>query len=937
MTFEWIKEKTNKVIKAVEDTGTALAHEAQALGESALQKIKSITGTDSKPAEAKAVEAKAELKTEAKAELKTDAKAELKTDAKAEPKTESPSAAKPETKPEPTLAEIIRKEITSSKLAEKGEDLAVDAQMLANAAKKVIEKQIGSPTVTAMFSRIVDISSTPITMIGSQISFATSLASLAVEAGKKIGNSISLFDTEDRNLKVAVSQGSSEQLNRLVEKELQKAIDETMTKQPPAESKTKDNAPSSAEKPESEASKSETAKLDAAKSDPLKIEGTNSERPVIQKAEQLSLDLNNVFEQVRAAKPEQKSVSLKAIDGSVIEIPQDAARWIPGAAGAGDRTVNRSTRAESHNEKPVERVGDSSAAPSPFEHSHTNLDGGKTEITTLPGVVRGTIKDASGNIVSSLDKTNDRTIVAHKGEKLTQENGKTIIEGTGYKVTIDENNKRTIEMTDGTKVISDGKTITAQVGKGITTSTGDGQTTLKVDTTSLHQITKILSTEDLERVTKELGANLKGDETTAILINDMQRYIFADGVYIDVFKVKDTVEFIANTQEGKFRFRKEDGAVAMYHEGERTILGKDSEAEKKLRILGAHFHCKDKQLEVRNIKTDMNNAITTIASTNPEQRQIDLALLKDRTRINVHPAAIQESLTPPASVNPTPSPAFDSLSLTSTETLNLVSPNLIAALLTPSSEQKISSPAAIQEAVTIDVLNDGKMTISAPTPSSPSSPAIESIAPIAAPAITIDSKTNTVVIAATTNNPEIKVTNEEILNVKTGTRIDREGTVRLGTDGPVIQRDGTVRFDRDTVISRDLHVESKGWQSSTAQQSAPITEAQAQGIAMLASGKASAAYSKAIGAVVRWSHVADLNCALGDLTSMMGLIPPGSPAFALLMRSYGLLMQALSVAAPKAEAMEKAISAGLNNESEIKQFANGNLAAGNTPINASIK
>lgn len=45
------------------------------------------------------------------------------------------------------------------------------------------------------------------------------------------------------------------------------------------------------------------------------------------------------------------------------------------------------------------------------------------------------------------------------------------------------------------------------------------------------------------------------------------------------------------------------------------------------------------------------------------------------------------------------------------------------------------------------------------------------------------------------------------------------------------------------------------------------------------------------------------------------------------MKSYGLIMQALSVAAPKAQLAEKAITAGVTDQNQIKKFEVGGWGA----------
>jgi hypothetical protein len=55
----------------------------------------------------------------------------------------------------------------------------------------------------------------------------------------------------------------------------------------------------------------------------------------------------------------------------------------------------------------------------------------------------------------------------------------------------------------------------------------------------------------------------------------------------------------------------------------------------------------------------------------------------------------------------------------------------------------------------------------------------------------------------------------------------------------------------------------------------------------------------------------------------MGAIPADHPAYSLLVNSYGLLVEAINVATPKAQVTESAIQKGINDPSAIKALEQG--------------
>lgn len=148
---------------------------------------------------------------------------------------------------------------------------------------------------------------------------------------------------------------------------------------------------------------------------------------------------------------------------------------------------------------------------------------------------------------------------------------------------------------------------------------------------------------------------------------------------------------------------------------------------------------------------------------------------------------------------------------------------------------------------------------------------------------------------------------------ETRTAVDSRGTVNFdGGRGPILYHDGSVRVDANTFIGADLSVRSGNFCASA--------EAKAASVAGDSGARAAGVYGKAMNGTVRWTDVADLNDALGNVMALISSVPPTSAAYARLMASYKELVTAISVAAPKAELAETALEKGITDSATIKQL-----------------
>ncbi len=175
-----------------------------------------------------------------------------------------------------------------------------------------------------------------------------------------------------------------------------------------------------------------------------------------------------------------------------------------------------------------------------------------------------------------------------------------------------------------------------------------------------------------------------------------------------------------------------------------------------------------------------------------------------------------------------------------------------------------------------------------------------------------DNKTDKLLLTDTPKNTTIADTN---------TVIDADRTVHIGNT--VVRPDGGVQVDKHTFIDKDLHVSSSATDISTNRAASPVTQATAQSVAANISGKAMSISGMAKSGVVKWTEVAALNTALGDVVGLMGSMPVGSQAYAMLLESYNLLVNAINVATPKALATEDANARGITAPSAVKAMEEG--------------
>ncbi|MBX9723271.1 MAG: hypothetical protein K2X81_17845 [Candidatus Obscuribacterales bacterium] len=175
-----------------------------------------------------------------------------------------------------------------------------------------------------------------------------------------------------------------------------------------------------------------------------------------------------------------------------------------------------------------------------------------------------------------------------------------------------------------------------------------------------------------------------------------------------------------------------------------------------------------------------------------------------------------------------------------------------------------------------------------------------------------DNKTDKLLLTDTPKNTTIADTN---------TVIDADRTVHIGNT--VVRPDGAVQVDKHTFIDKDMHISSTAADISTSHAPNTATQASAQSVAANISGKAMSISGMAKAGVVKWTEVAALNTALGDVLGLMGSMPVGSQAYAMLQESYNLLVNAINVATPKALATEDANSRGITAPSAVKAMEEG--------------
>ncbi|MBY0358935.1 MAG: hypothetical protein K2W82_13100 [Candidatus Obscuribacterales bacterium] len=128
---------------------------------------------------------------------------------------------------------------------------------------------------------------------------------------------------------------------------------------------------------------------------------------------------------------------------------------------------------------------------------------------------------------------------------------------------------------------------------------------------------------------------------------------------------------------------------------------------------------------------------------------------------------------------------------------------------------------------------------------------------------------------------------QETVIKETQTIIRPDGTVKFH-DGPELHPDGSVQFDQDTYIDKNMNSNV-----------AVATESKAANLAADSISKADIVASKALNKTVTWSDIASLSSCLSCLLSLLSSLPPGSFAHAQLQAGLSRVQTALELAKAK--------------------------------------
>lgn len=496
--------------------------------------------------------------------------------------------------------------------------------------------------------------------------------------------------------------------------------------------------------------------------------------------------------------------------------------------------------------------------------SNTNEKQEKTEITALPGHVHIEKRDGEGKLETVVDKTSGKTIVLHGKETVSIENGKEVVKGDGYTVSWDAEGKRHIVQDNGLEVIRKGNEVQVL------------DMTVKPNLMTNGHVGFTNNQDNLPALTEEIRSKLGQGEAYMLAIKGGGiRTIFQSG---GTFDVKQNLARMETKDHQVFQLEMKNNQIYLRQDGQLYALNDERIAkvvtaeDGKYKIGGLVIDPKMLCVESENRVHIHNNPTDAAAPADtPTRPQIQLDFLKG---LNV--LVDQSGHNWNASIHPDNSSTIsDEKKTTSYENNN----------------------------------NDNKVVITTPAAKdAPDQAAIKT---------TVDIGTTTVETTKVLDTPE------QTTIKNTDTLIKDDKTVQF-KDGPTVNPDGSVRVDKNTFVDKDNKVTSHGWESSAAQgQSSSVTQATAQNVAMNINGKANSMFSKANSGVVRWTEVAVLNSALGDVLSLMGVVPADSSAYAILMNSYGLLLEAISVATPKAQATEMALDKGITTPSLIKAASEG--------------
>lgn len=602
-----------------------------------------------------------------------------------------------------------------------------------------------------------------------------------------------------------------------------------------------------------------------------------------------SIEFNDIFESLK--KPAEIKVDRVSDEVASVPTNQDAARWLFGAN-------ERLTSAD-------------------YLHQFSNEKKEKTEISTEAGHVHVEKSDANGNVRTIVDKTDNKTVVLRDNESVVIENGKEVIKGNGYKVTWDEQNKRHVTLDNGNELVRDGNNVKMNLA----------QDKLEINPHELKNQTAGFSfvdtKDDLAAKTEEIRKTLGEGQTYLLAIKGVgTRTIFQDGTTFDVQQQKARLE-TANHQV--FHFEIKEGQLYVRKDGELLPITSD---KSPIKAVDGKFKIGDLVIDQRElcIKTDGDkpgqhrtpDSCKTETSCKPEPELACTVAKPSDANKETTPAA--DSCAPkvsPFNVN-LQTGEFSWVGKDGRVWHGSINPDGSTQINDGSKKYENNATdskvkVTVEQAAAVPAATDAKVQ--------PTQPAKPEVTTIDLATTSID----TAKLVDTVKDTTIKDTNTVIHN-------DRVVEFK---DGPTVNPDGSVRVDRDTFIAKDMHVYSRDWESSAAVSSdrnansifgsskAPLTEAQAQTAAINIAQKASSIHNLAKSGVVRWTEVASLNAALGDVLSMMSSVPAGSAAHAMLMQSYSLIINAINVATPKAQAAESANQMGSENKQVIKAIENG--------------
>lgn len=520
------------------------------------------------------------------------------------------------------------------------------------------------------------------------------------------------------------------------------------------------------------------------------------------------------------------------------------------------------------NEKPA------NVASSDNLFNFTNDKKETTDITAVPGHVHIEKTDAEGNVKTIVDKTSGRTMVLQGSERVTIENGKEVVKGDGYTVSWDEEGKRHITLADNREVIRDKDSVKLIDKTGSTANLDVKEHFLDSD----HHFGFTNSADELSKITEEKRAQLKDGEAYMLAIaGGGTRTIFKDAT----FDVQNNLARLETKDHEVFQFEMKNNQIFIRKDGHVMPLN-DERLSKLIKAEDGKYRIGNLVIDPKQLCLETDAVPAAVAGTGG-----DAAAAPGGARVS------------PFRMN------FDFRNWR--QNLDDTHGHVIAAVVHPDKTTTITDGKATY------TNNDKDATVAITTVPA----ATDGQVPPKPETIKVDLDKTTIEtnkIIDTPQNTTIKDTN---------TVIDADKTVHF-QDGPTVNPDGTVRVDHDTFVDKDMSVHAKDWESSAASKNrGSITEANAQDVAISISSKANSIFAMARAGKVSWSEVAALNSSLGDVLSLMSSIPPDTAAFALLLNSYGLLVEAINIATPKAQITQFAMDKGISDPTSIQAIGEG--------------